>query len=100
MIDDLLLYDDRLVITVEMRMDVLQNIHDGHLGITKCRARAQQSVWWPGLSQAIQDMVKNCNVCLEQLPDKREPLMASPLPDKAWERVGSDPLNTKVRHII
>ena len=50
----------------------------------------QQSVWWPGLSLAIQDLVGNCQTCKEQLPDKREPLMASPLPDKAWERVGSD----------
>ena len=79
MIDDLLLYDDRLVIPVEMRMDMLNKIHYGHLGITKCRARAQQSVWWPGLSLAIQDMVGNCKTCREQLPDQSEPLMASPL---------------------
>ena len=90
MIDDLLLYDDRLVIPVEMRMDMLNKIHHGHFGMTKCRARTQQSVWWPGLSLAIQDLVGNCSTCREQLPDQREPLMASPLPDKAWERVGSD----------
>ena len=88
--DDLLLYDDRLVIPVEMQMDVLQHIHDGHLGLIKCLAHAQLSVWWPGLSQAIADMVGKCKTCLEQLPDKREPLKASPLADKAWKRVGSD----------
>ena len=89
-VDDLLLYDERLVIPVNLRMDMLNKIHHGHLGMTKCRARAQQSVWWPGLSLAIQDLVGNCQTCKEQLPDQREPLMASPLPDKAWERVGSD----------
>ena len=89
-VDDLLLYDERLVIPVNLRMDMLNKIHHGHLGMTKCRARAQQSVWWPGLSLAIQDLVGNCQTCKEQLPDKREPLMASPLPDKAWERVASD----------
>ena len=89
-VDGLLLYDERLVIPVNLRMDMLNKIHHGHLGMTKCRARAQQSVWWPGLSLAIQDLVGNCQTCKEQLPDKREPLMASPLPDKAWERVGSD----------
>ena len=71
-------------------MDMLNKIHHGHLGMTKCRARAQQSVWWPGLILAIQDMVGNCKTCREQLPEIREPLMASPFPDKAWERVGSD----------
>ena len=88
--DDLLLYDDRLLIPVEMQMDVLQHIHARHLGIIKCRAHAQQSQWWPGLSQAIADMVRNCKTCLEQLPYKQEPLMASPLLDKAWESLGSD----------
>ena len=78
-VDDLLLYDERLVIPVNLRMDMLNKIHHGHLGMTKCRARAQQSVWWPGLSLAIQDLVGNCQTCKEQLPDKREPLMASPL---------------------
>ena len=90
MIGDVLLYNDRLVIPVSMRVEMMDKIHHGHLGMTKCRARAQQSVWWPGLSLAIQDLVGNCQTCKEQLPDKREPLMASPLPDKAWERVGSD----------
>ena len=43
-VDDLLLYDERLVIPVNLRMDMLDKIHHGHLGMTKCRARAQQSV--------------------------------------------------------
>ena len=79
-VDDLLLYDERLVIPVNLRMDMLNKIHHGHLGMTKCRARAQQSVWWPGLSLAIQDLVRNCQTCKEQLPDRSTPLQngASP----------------------
>ena len=97
-IEDLLLYDDRLVIPVNLRMDVLQHIHDGHLGMTKCRARAQQSVWWPGLSLAIQDMVGNCKTCLEQLPDKREPLMASRFRTRHGKEWALTCLNTRVKH--
>ena len=58
-----------------MRLDVLDKIHQGHLGITKCRERAKQSVWWPGLSTQIQGMVQNCCTCAMHLVNKPEPLV-------------------------
>ena len=64
-IDDILLYDERIVISRPMRQDILDCIHQGHQGITKCRARARTSVWWPGLSIMIEQMVSKCvrHVC-------------------------------------
>ena len=38
-------------------------IHEGHQGIGKCSECAKTSVWWPGLSREVQDMVENCKVC-------------------------------------
>ena len=57
-VDDLLLYDERIVIPQALRLDILDCIHRGLLGISKCRARPRMPVWWPGLSAAIEDMVK------------------------------------------
>ena len=42
--DGLLVYNDRLVIPPELRKDILERIHEGHQGMTKCRDRAEQSV--------------------------------------------------------
>ena len=89
-VDDLLLYDERIVIPQALRLDILDCIHCGHLGINKCRARARMSVWWPGLSVAIEDMVKACFTCAKELPEPKEPLMPSSFPSRPWERISMD----------
>ena len=57
--------DTRIIIPSSMHLEVLDKIHDAHMGINKCREPAKQAVWWPGLSKQIQDMVENCQKCLK-----------------------------------
>ena len=59
----LLLKDHRLVIPSALQKETLQQLHQGHQGITKCRARAQQAVWWPALSSQIKHLVMTCEPC-------------------------------------
>lgn len=89
-VDDILLYDDRLVIPQSMRLEILEAIHQGHLGVSKCRSRARVTVWWPGLSKTIEEMVNKCVTCAINRPETKEPLMTSSLPDRPWQRLGSD----------
>ena len=89
-VDDLLLCDERLVIPKSMRPEILKCIQTGHLGISKCRARAQASVWWPGLPMQIENMVANCSTCAKDRPDPTEPLMSSSFPSQPWERLAAD----------
>ena len=74
-VDELLLYDECIVIPRSLRLEILNCIHTGHLGITKCRARAQASEWWPGLSMQIKNMVANCRTCAKSRPEPKEPLV-------------------------
>ena len=89
-VDDLLLFDDRIVIPRSMRLEILDYFHTGHLGITKCRARARSSVWWPGLSTQIENMVANCNTCAKDCHEPKEPLMTASFPICPWERLAAD----------
>ena len=43
----------RLLIPSTLRKKVLEQIHDGHLGIEKCMLKARDSVFWPGISNDI-----------------------------------------------
>ena len=69
-----------------MRLEVLDKIHDTHMGINKCE-RAKQAVWWPGLSKQIQDMVENCQTCLKHKVNRPERLCPTPFPERSWQEV-------------
>ena len=43
----------RLLIPSTLRKKVLEQIHNGHLGIEKCMLKARDSVFWPGNSNDI-----------------------------------------------
>ena len=61
--EGLLMRNNRTVIPKPLQAETLIAIHSGHQGITKCREHAKHSVWLPGLSTAIEAMVKNCSTC-------------------------------------
>ena len=88
--DDLLLFNNRIVVPPSLRKETLQAIHEGHQGIVRCRLRAKISVWWPGITQHIAQLIDGCPVCAQYTPLRREPLMATPLPAYPWQMVGTD----------
>ena len=86
----LLLKGTRLVIPASMQRQTLNQIHEGHKGITKCRERAKISVWWPGLSAQIKELVENCTACSQHRQQHPEPLMPTPLPERPWKLIATD----------
>ena len=90
-IDGLLVRGTRIVIPSSLREEIISLLHVGHQGVTKCRERASQSVWWPRISSDISDCVKYCKHCQEQRSSQRkEPLKPTPLPEYPWQKVGCD----------
>ena len=86
----LLMKGNRLVIPVSIRLDVLDKLHEGHQGITKCRERAKTSVWWPGLSKQLEELVNNFSTCIKECVNRPEPVIPSELPDHPWQKLAAD----------
>ena len=89
-VENLVFYDSRIYIPRAERSVVLDKIHAGHLGETKCIARAAEVIWWPGMTAEIRSLVKGCPVCTEFRRVQREPLLPTPFPSRPWVRLGLD----------
>ncbi|XP_011859611.1 PREDICTED: uncharacterized protein LOC105557076 [Vollenhovia emeryi] len=88
--NDLLFYESRIVIPRAMHSETLSRIHEGHLGITKCRARANQVIWWPGMSKQIAETVMRCEICAQYRDNRHEPLIQIEEAHRPWQKVGMD----------
>ena len=89
-INDLLMRNGRIIIPLVLQKQVLSQLHTGHQGIQKCRDRAKQAVWWPGLSKELEDLVNKCPICCRHQVKPTEPMISSPLPELPWQKVGMD----------
>ena len=96
--NELLLKGSRILIPTELRSEMLDKLHEGHLGIMKCCARARQSVWWPGISQYLAGKVKNCVECTKNQIQRSEPMLPTPLPELPWQKVSTDLFQWKNSH--
>lgn len=91
MSNGLLLRQNRIVIPASMREDMLNRIHEGHLGIEKCRARARDAVYWPGINRDIETMASKCEACLKhRYKQAKEPMLIPEMPTEPWQKVGTD----------
>jgi transposase InsO family protein len=85
-----LLKGTRLVIPSSLQLEIINFIHNGHQGIVKCRARANQSVWWLGLATQIKNLVRNCPNCVEERVNKKESFVKEAFPDRPWQKIALD----------
>ena len=97
----LLLYRDRIVIPEKLKGDILESIHEGHLGLNKCRSRAQATVWWPGISKDIKTKVETCDFCQQNRPSQqKEPAIINPLPSRPWQKIAADLCELDRKHYL
>ena len=80
--DGFILKGEAFVIPLIEREKILDKIHEGHQGITKCQYRVQHCVYWPGINQDIKCMVESCAACQQHRPQEpRQPLKPTPAPE-------------------
>lgn len=93
-LDDVVFKGDRVVIPKTMRSYLLKVIHEGHLGMVKCKQLARDILYWPGMNTQIEEMISKCSDCQENRRQQgKEPLMPNAVPSRPWEVVAADLLD-------
>ena len=88
--DGLLLMQGRIVIPATLGLKMLEKVHASHQGIIKCRERAKRSVWWPGLSKHLEEIVRPCGICAKHRIQRAEPMITMEVPSRPWKKVVAD----------
>ena len=61
--DGLVYVGHAIMIPPTLRKDTLHKLHRSHQGIEKTKQLARQTIFWPGMSAQIEDLVSNCATC-------------------------------------
>ena len=69
-VDGVILYKNRIVIPPSLRQHVMTVLHSAHQGVTSMTARAESTVFWPGITQAIIAIRETCNHCNRMAPSQ------------------------------
>ena len=89
--DGVIFRGQRMVIPSSLRPDMKQKLHASHLGVESCLRRARETIFWPGMSNEIKEMVATRKTCRKyERSDQKEPLMPHEIPSRPWEQVGVD----------
>ena len=87
----LVLLDRRIVIPLSHRKRVLRCLHAAHQGVVGMKARANISVYWPGMDAAIRNYHASCCVCMTIAPSlPQETIVLTPSPQWPFQKICMD----------
>ena len=90
-VDGCLLLESHVIIPKEGRELVMKQLHISHPGICRMKGLAWSYVWWPGIDQAIEDLVHKCYVCqLHRTNPPKAPLHPWETSKYPWARIHID----------
>ena len=61
--DGILLKGTRVIIPSCLTAKFLQDLHQGHQGITRTQQRARNHVYWPNMNQDVEEYIRSCDTC-------------------------------------
>ena len=90
-VDGVILYKDRLLIPPSLQQEVLSALHAAHQGVTAMNARAEISVFWPGITNQIIEVRAKCEDCNRMAPSQPSAPPTTPIdPTYPFQCICSD----------
>ncbi|XP_059413408.1 uncharacterized protein K02A2.6-like [Carassius carassius] len=91
LMQDCLMWGQRVIVPPNLRQRVLEDLHVGHPGVVKMKALARSYIWWPSIDSQIEEKSKTCLSCQKnQKSPCLSPLHPWPWPGAPWQRIHID----------
>ena len=81
---------NRIILSKEMRPEMLQYVHKGHQGKERCLLRARNTVFWPKMTYDIQQLIERCIICQEHGKSQSIIGTTQELPPFPWHTLVTD----------
>ena len=89
--DGVAIYKDRVIIPPALRHAVLAALHAAHQGVSMMTARAETSIFWPGMTEDIAKVHNECDHCHRMAPSQPAAPPTQPiLPVYPFQAICSD----------
>ena len=88
--DGCVLWGHRVVIPVSLRPRLLEELHDGHIGIVRMKGLARSYIWWPDLDKDIKGMSARCEDCKATAAMPTVTYHPWQYPSAPWDRIHID----------
>lgn len=92
--DGALFYRGRPLVPLALRDRALSNLHAAHQGVSRMCSRAEETVFWPGITMDIRNARNSCRSCEEYAPSQSNlPPVEPVVPEHPFQHVCADHLD-------
>ena len=99
--DGVAIYKNRIIIPPALRHAVLAALHAAHQGVSMMTARAETSIFWPGMTENIAKVRNECDHCHRMAPSQPVAPPTRPiLPVDPFQAICSDFFSYKGVHYV
>ena len=89
--DRVILWGSRVIVPPKVQERVLEELHSTHPGVNRMKSITRSYVWWPGMDAEIENRVKVCHSCQENVNSPaKAPVHLWEWPERAWSHVRID----------
>ena len=79
-----------MVIPNKLQDRVLEELHDGHLGVVKMETLTRSYVWWPNINAQLEELAKACSGCQQNSMPTKASLHPWEWATTPWQRIHID----------
>ena len=99
--NQLVLKGSRIVIPRALQKNMLERIHESHMGMVKTKQLARDTIFWPGIDQQIEANVAGCETCQNYRNNvNREPMISHEIINAPYVKIAVDLFELEGRNYI